>query len=244
MGFIEYSLDRIHREIPEMILNLAFGVTVWEYQSNRISLDARIRSEVIHGIVVPDCNIVGGEIVTIPLYNCEWEYLPYGVRITIPLSETHHRYISAILSVEMVNRTLEPYQLTEGHPAPTGSPEVYLVAPNVIFLPINPINRFAHVRCTLENDPNLANYSQKAQYDLAELSVRAAKALIHNKLRMSVTITASTGGNVDGRIREVVDGYADAWEQYREFLKTKFRKITLMDNREWHQRLIRMGVGG
>jgi hypothetical protein len=61
---------------------------------------------------------------------------------------------------------------------------------------------------------------------------------------LGTTITANTGGNVDGRIREVIDSYADAWELYREYLRTKFKKINLLDNREWHQRLIKMGLGG
>lgn len=59
MNFVEMSINRVHREIPELILNRAFGTTIWEYQSMRISIDARIKSEIIQSIVVPDCNIVG-----------------------------------------------------------------------------------------------------------------------------------------------------------------------------------------
>jgi hypothetical protein len=164
MNFIEMSIGRVRREIPELILNHAFSPTIWEYQTNRLSLDARIKSEIIQNIVVPDCNIVGGEIITVPLMNCDWEWLESGVRITIPLSNSQNRYISSILSVEMVNRTLEPYQVTEGKPGPTGTPEVYLVAPNVIFMPTNPINRFSHLRCTIENDANLGNFSNARDY--------------------------------------------------------------------------------
>lgn len=139
---------------------------------------------------------------------------------------------------------MEGYQLTEGKPSPTGTPEAYLVAPNVIFLPINPVNRNCHLRCTIENDPNLGNYSQKAMFDISELVILATKGYIYNKLMLGTTITANTGGNVDGRIREIIDSYSDAWELYREFLKMKFKKITLLDNKEWHQRLIRLGLGG
>lgn len=244
MSFVEIALNRIHREIPEIILNQAFGVTIWEYQNMRVSLDSRIRLEIFEKIVLPDCNIVGGEIMTVSLLYCNWEWLESGIRITVPLSLTRNRNISSVLSVEEVNRMMEPYQVTEGKPGSTGTAEVYLVAPNTIFLPINLVNKNANLRCTIENDPNLLNYSQKAMYEISELAVRAAKGYIYNKLVIGVTVTANNGGNIDGRIREIIDSYSDSWELYREFLTTKFKKITLMDNREWHNRLIKLGMGG
>jgi hypothetical protein len=241
MDFMEYGIDRIRREIPEMILNLAFSPTRWGYQTERLTVDARIRSEVLENVVVKDCNIVGGEVVEIPLNQCHWEYLSEGVRITIPNTVRYGRDIISVLSVETVNRTLEPYG-SQFSPGSTGIVEVYLVAPNVIFTPINPVNYNCHLRCTLANDPRLNNFNPKALEDLGALAVLACKGVIYNKLSININIDAFTGGNVDGRYREVVDSYSDAWEMYREMLKMKIKKIAIMQDRHMHNRLIKLGL--
>ena len=239
---IGYSVERILREIPAEVLHQAFGASRWEFQYNRSSLEACIRSEIIEKIVMVDCNIVGGEVITIPLVNAGWTYLEHGVRIDIPLSLSYGRRISSVLSLEMVNRGMEPYQISEGVPGATGTPEIFLVGPNTVFVPVNPYNQNSHLRCTIENDANLGNFNQKALLDFGDLAVAATKGYVYNKLAINISITANTGGMVDGRLREVIDSYSDAFEIYREILRVRWKKINMLQDRNQHLRLIQLGL--
>jgi hypothetical protein len=239
---IDYAISRVYREVPEALLALAFGTNQWGYHTDRTSLDYTIRSEVIGKIVMVDCNIVGGEVITVPLVHAAWTYMEQGVRIEIPLSQTHGRLISSVLSLEIVNRGVEPYAISDGVPGFTGTPEVYLVAPNTIFVPVNPQNQNSHLRCTIVNDANLSNFNQKALLDFGDLAVVATKGYIFNKLSINMSITANTGGLVDGRMRSLVDDYADSWEIYRDILRIRWKKISIMADRETHMRYITMGL--
>lgn len=240
---IQYGMQRIVREVPDILLSHAFGSTNWGYRNDRSSLDANIRAEVIEKIVLPDCNIVGGEVITVPLAMAHWEYMENGVRIGIPLGLTHGRHITSILSIELINRGLEPYADGQYGAGATGTPEVFLVAPNTIFIPVNPYNKNSHLRCTIENDENLGNFNQKALLVFGDLCVLAAKGYIFNKLAINITITSNTGGLVDGRLRSIIDEYSDSWEMYKELISIRWKKIALLQDRNQHIRFIQLGLG-
>ena len=242
-NFIDYSIGRVLREIPTEIINLAFMVTGWNYQQDRMSIESHIRSEVLDKYVIPDCDIIGGQVTVISLIDATWEYLSMGIRITIPLHMTNGRKINSILSLETTTRGLEPEQATEGTPGSTGTTEVFLVAPNTIFLPINPGARNCHLRCSLENAANLENFSQRAMINFGDLLVLAVKAEIHRRLIINTDVTALTGGSVDGQLRSIIEGYGDSMELYQEMLRTKWRKISVMQDRYQHHRLLKLALG-
>ena len=50
------------------------------------------------------------------------------------------------------------------------------------------------------------------------------------------------GGQELGAIKDVVDGYSDAEEQYQEFLETTWKKVSFMNDTNSAIRLIRMQV--
>jgi hypothetical protein len=242
-GYIDYAVGRVMREIPHEALYNAFGSNEWHGYLNHLSLEERIRREVINGIVLPDCNIIGGESVVIPLGNLHWQWLDNGVRIEIPMGQTQNRQISSVLSLETSFRNSEGSGYA-GQPAPTGTSEVYLVGPNVIFTPINPGNTNCFLRCVLENDAQLANINQRAMFLFGEMVVLAAKGYVFNKLAVTLETHTMAPGQVDGRLRGIVDGYADAWEMYSELLQRRWRKVNLMQDRKAHQRLIGLGLIG
>lgn len=242
-GYIDYAVGRVMREIPHEALYAAFGANDWHGYLNHLSLEERIRREVINAIVLPDCNIVGGESYVVHLGNLHWQWLDAGARIEIPMSATQHRQISSVLSIETSYRNSEGYGYA-GQPAATGSSEVYLVGPNVIFTPINPGNLNCFLRCVLENDTQMANINPRAMYVFGDLVVLAAKGYVHNKLAITLETHTMAPGQVDGRLRGVIDGYADAFTMYAELLQRRWRKIGLMQDRAWHQRLIGMGLIG
>lgn len=240
---VNYGVQRILREIPVEILYRAFGENNHYREFNQYSLEERIRQEVLQKIVLPDCNIVGGEQRIIDITGLPWDYLPNGIRAQIPLSLTGGRNISSVLAIEQTYRNMEPYGLP-GEPAPTGHSEVYLVGPNTIFTPLQMSVGAAFLRCVVENDANMSNISQRASYVFGDLCVLAAKASIHTRLSINTTISAMTGGQVDGRLRGIIDGYADAQQLYGELLTKRWKKISLIQDKNFHHRLIGMGLIG
>lgn len=241
-SFINYGVERVLREIPEEILHRAFGSNEWHNHLNRLSLEERIRREVLVRTVLPDCNIVGGEMMEIALGNFTWEWLDNGARVEIPMSATRNRKISSVLSIETSYRNTEAYGAFPGEPTPTGHCEVYLVGPNVIYMPIHPGNMNCFLRCVIENDGQMANISPRAMYVFGDLAVLAAKAYVFNKLAVNSTIVSMSGGQVDGRMRGIIDGYADATTMYSELLTVRWKKIALLNDRKWHHRLIGIGL--
>lgn len=243
-NFIQHGLDRIYREIPTEILNMSFAPTLWGFQQDRSSLEANIRTHVLDGIVLPDVNIVSSNVVEIPLLNMHWEYLDNGIRIRIPVSATGGRHILSILSLNVVNRGLEGMQVTEGTPSGTGTTEVYLVAPNTVWLSTNPGTRYCHLRVSIDNDRGLNNMSPRNMLVFGDLCVLAAKQYIYTKQAININITSMNGGSVDGTLRSIIDDYADAVTMYHEILRVKFRKLSLMGDRKQINRIISLGLGG
>jgi len=52
------------------------------------------------------------------------------------------------------------------------------------------------------------------------------------------------GGMALGRIKEIVDSYADANELYQEYLMTKWQKIALMQDSSSVGRYMKLLIGG
>lgn len=242
MSYINYAVDRIFREIPEMLLRSAFGQDGWNAFSERLSLEAIVRKEIVERILLVDANLVGGEETEIRLDDLTYRVLENGLRIDIPMSRTEGRQIQSVLSIEQVLRNGEGPAIMEGRPSPTGTSEVYLVGPNVIFTPLNLTAGYAFLRCLLMNDPNLSNFSPGAMPVFAKMAVLAAKGAIYNKLAINMSIDAMTGGRVDGRMRGMIDGYADAFEQYNELLLGRWKKISILQDRKSHRRLIQKTI--
>ena len=242
MNFIQTAVDRIYREVPIEILRMAFITTDWREQFNQVTLEERIRREIIDKILLTDCNIIGGDEVEVKLGHLPWERIDSGIALTIPLSETHGRKIQSVYSLEFGFRGTEPEAIAPGMPGGTGTDEVYLIGQNRIFTPINVVTNNAALRCSIENDKNLANINQKAAFLFGDLAVLAARGYIHNKLAISTNVGYMSGGQVDGRLRAIIDDYGDAFNMYRELLTGRWKKVLMLNDKKWKRRMIKMNV--
>jgi hypothetical protein len=52
------------------------------------------------------------------------------------------------------------------------------------------------------------------------------------------------GGARLGAFRNIVETYADAEQQYQEYLQEKWQKVAIMNDRESYHDLIRAQIGG
>lgn len=85
--------------------------------------------------------------------------------------------------------------------------------------------------CTVDNDAEM-NSINPATFPLyAQLVELAVKAYIYNNINLSVDQGMLHAGMNFGRIREVLDNYADANELYRELFTTRWQKASFTNDR-------------
>jgi len=86
------------------------------------------------------------------------------------------------------------------------------------------------LECILSIDEYFSSLNPKSYDCITELVVLATKAYIYNVLVLAVDQGRLVGGQDLGRFREILDGYADANELYKEHLKNKVAKVLFMNN--------------
>lgn len=266
---IQKAISDVKSSIPREILertfmkvdNVAYGQ---RSTFNPLSLDHRIRTMVIDANVLPDCNLVGGTEVTIPLSSVMPQWITdYNVVYRVPKSLTQNRSIlrlihltfgdggvvgSMNLAIQGRSALMDGAQgVLQAHlPIPiVSTANMELVAENTVLVKDNvtmPGNPF--LRCVVEGDTEL-NHLQPTSYKaFSKLVVLAVKAYIFNNIAIPMDQAALSGGMALGRIREIVDGYSDAYEQYDEYFETVFRKVMIFNDPEANKRNLKMITGG
>lgn len=267
MNPITKALSDIHHRIPRKVLEEAFvsrrGLNNLGWRSP-VSVDYRIREEVIDSRVIPDCNLVGGTETTIPLGNVTPQYLPeYKTVYRIPLSVTNNRKISRIYHI-MHGSAAAPglghgmaydgndllgvaQGLLATHQAipNVSNAHVQLIGENTILVHDQmPSSPSLYAQVMLESDSEFSHLSKASIPAFSKLVEYAVKSYIFNALVLEIDEGFLSGGRDLGRFREIVDGYADAEELYQTFFDERWRKIMLMSDPEARSRHLRMTVGG
>jgi hypothetical protein len=268
---ITVALDRIKFEIPMEVLKYTFSPTRYDPSrkglirdySTGVSLDMVIRRQVIDPRVMVDINLCSGVEVFIPLDRVESERIDNWTYIyRIPKELTQGRNITSVyglsygaghtlgnVGVISSDRSMvleAAAGLMQSNAAWTQVQTAYctLVAENTIMVTnMNRVPGIAYLRCLVSHDPNLANIPTHYSEVFSELCTLATKAYIYTNSIIPLDEGVISGGASLGRIREVVDSFADAGQMYREFLKERWRKAGIMANTAQHRRLLRHTVG-
>lgn len=127
----------------------------------------------------------------------------------------------------------------------TSTAKVSLIAENTVLVNdamIIPSSSF--LRCILENDENLSSLPLRSYMAFCQLVEYAVKAFIHNRMVVAMGERELFYGQELGRFKEIVDSYADANQNYLDYLREKMQAIMLMSDEASYSRLIKMVVGG
>lgn len=266
MNAIQKALADVKFKIPRAILEEAFLRQEGFVSTTKmpVSLDYRIREKVIDERVIPDCNLVGGTEVKIPLANIVPQWIdPYKVVMRIPKSHTENRSITRV------------YSLTYGHGGapgftggqPTGGsamleaasalmdshmpiPDisnayVQLIGENTVLVHANIAPQpHLYLHCQLEADDEFTHLKPTSYKAFSKLVEFAVKSYIYNNLIIPMDQSQLSGGMPLGRFREVVDGYADADELYDQHFEEVWRKVSMMNDTMALQRHLKMITGG
>lgn len=269
MNAIQKALKDIRTSIPKQILEQTFLTETMSAFGGRhnfqpLSLDQRIREAVIDGIVLPDCHLVGGTEVTVPLATVRPEYVnSYNLVYRVPKHLTQQRSIIRVLHITFgdggiagsLNMGLqgrsEILSKAQGVLASHSSipivstANIELMGENTVLvkeniaMPGNP-----YLRCVIESDAELNGFLPAAVLVFGKMCVLACKGYIYNNINISMDQAQLMGGMAIGRFREVVDGYSDAHEQYQTMFDERWRKIAILSDPAQHKRHLGLLTGG
>lgn len=273
MDPVTVALIKVKAEIPRDILKQAFMPKRYDPVENdryfdnvtSVSIDQQIRQIVIEGRVSIDVNLIGGTEMFLPLGLAQREFLDAwnmiyrfsrdvlgGRRIT-----TVHELVYGITQglsgqgtagydgrasdLLLVGRDI---MRAVGGTATLGTAYVQIVGVNTVL--VNDANQVigdAALRATVTHEPNFNDLKPVYYHAFAELVALAVKGYIYNTLVIDLDEGQIRGGMTLGRIREVVDSYADANQMYWEYLTTKWQRISTMNNTEQYRKILKMSLG-
>lgn len=268
MNVLSYSATRISQTIPPEVLQLAFAPRRYdparqEYNRDNklgVSIDSVVMSRVIVGRVATDVNLCSGIETKIPLSGLPYERVPpLNYIYRIPDELTGGRLITSVYNVSFgqgvhnptrnsaLNRSSMLLDLTAsvmasyGPIADTNSPYVKIIGQNTILIE-DAQGRYAHgvLTCQLTHEPNFGNIPPAYYNKFSELCILAAKATIYNELVIRLDEGQIKTGVSLGRIREIVDSYADAETMYQEFLREKWKVSSIMIDKEKYRKTLRL----
>lgn len=265
MNPIQKAISDLHQRIPKAILERAFiKNTVFGGIHTPVSIDYRIREEVINARVIPDCNLVGGTEVTISLQHIEPVFIDnYNMVYKIPKELTQNRTISRVVNVSfgqhgsigaMNSAFMEGSAMLDAADGLmsshtpiklTSSAYVSLIAENTIL--VRDTMRMpgqVYARVVLEADENFSHLKPSSIMDFSKLVEFATKAYIYNNLIIEIDQAELNGGAPLGRFREIIDGYSDAEQLYQEHFNETWRKVTLFNDPEQFKRHLKLISGG
>lgn len=272
MDPISVAILKCKAEIPRDILRQAFMPKRYDptrkdrYFDNVTSteIDQAIRDLVIEGRVAVDVNLCSGTEMFLPVTMAEHEYVDQwniiyrfsrdqlgGRRITQVhellygmqpgYSGQTSGYDSRGSSLLQVARDIA--RATSGT-TQMGSSYVQLVGVNTVLVnDITQIISNAAIRCRVTNEPNFANLKPCYYADFAEMVALAVKGHIYNILVIDLDEGQIRGGASLGRIREIIDSYADANQMYWEYVTTKWPVIGVLNDTEQWRKILKLSLG-
>lgn len=266
---IQYALNDLRHKIPESILRFVFSPrpvarpqSMWQSNPELQSIDQGIRDKVIEGRVNIDCNLKGSMQIAIDLSTVSFDQPDMSTKVfRIPYERTDGRKIVSVQSLNYLDyHNIPTYQQNEGSALFSAAMDLYRAAKNMPIVStancqligdntvivkddIQHISNRMALLCLVENDADMANLNAGAFKAYARLVELATKAYVYNNLNLQMEQGAIVGGMTLGRIREVVDSYADANELYEEYFRETWGKVSFTNDRPRMNEFVRSMLG-
>lgn len=269
MNALSKSLSELQYRIPIQVLQLAFRDDLMNYRRAPIGLDEQILLKVVRPRVLMDIDIVGGQVVIIPLENIQPRYIDtYTMVYQIPKETTQYRSIMSVLSVGYMPYAsaynsmaggigvTKPCQMSDtlsaaqrvadsfGNIPLVSNASAEVIGENVILVRDQArITNSYQLRCVIGNEDNLNNLQPRLYHIFSKAVELAVKSYIYNTLLIKIDQAYLTGGQELGAVKEVVLGYSDAEQMYEDYIREIVQKAFFFNNNNLaHQRFIRLQI--
>jgi hypothetical protein len=260
MGAIHKAIQDVKFAIPLEILQEIFVKKEFGRTPLPVSLDTMIREKVIDARVMVDCNLLGGTQVEIPLNSVSPETIePYKIIYRVPKNRTISRVLSvtigqstmmntSYMGVEGYSQILDAAQgmmaAQQGIPI-VSSAYIRLIAENTVLVSdYLSLPRSAYLRCYLESDDEYSQLNPMTYPHFSQLVEYAVKAYVYNNGIIKVGMGQLVGGMELGRFREIIDGFSDANQMYKDYVKDVWTKVMILDDPRSKERHLRLLTGG
>ena len=252
MNAVVYSLNYIiSSAIPIEILELAFPK---KFPLDATKLDERILTQFLRPVVMLDMSLIGGVQTLIDISQCtmtavdrtDITYMGSFI-ITVPKSLTANRPIVSVYSIVSGQSV---YQ-NSAYTPPCMSSLVYegrklmgtqipnnivqtarleIVRENQVLVEAYPQDLYGGMlSCSIANNAMLENIQPPYYMAVAEMFTIGLKMYIYNTLRVKLDKGFLYAGHDLSIIKDIVDSYADAQEQYQE-LRKKWAVISVLND--------------
>lgn len=274
---IDYAINRVENsDIDPYLLKLAFENPNanyqgnWYGQGNMTTVAQGIRERVIHQLILPACNVIGGKTEEIDLGGSEMRSLGNNcVEVNVPEVTTRGSKIISVTEVYqgslnsaigslgasasenalcgngVLNDMMESMlgSLASNRTMPTTYTNVHMTGNNCFVIFGMSIGTYSlSAKVIMEYDEGLSSIHPRHSDYFAELVEWAVKAHIYRVCkRPTQEAVYRSGVPLDG-IKDDIMEYRDAWTQYKEYFKNTWTPCMAWSDKIAVKDAIRMSV--
>lgn len=265
MDAVSYALAEVCDRIPPQVLKLVFRPEARTLRHESRDVEYAIRDRVIEGRVRRTVNAVGATEIDIPLAGLgRTDINRYMYTYKIPMTLTGGREISSAIALthginaasgygsatssnnpaNMIETAAMRVMTSHEPVAVNQTSNVSIIAMNTILVEdYTPISATSFLRCLLTSDKDYSHIKPAYYGKFAELVVLAVKSYIYNVYDVELGMGKIVGGVELSEIRNVVDRYSNADEEYLDYVENTWRKVVSQNDPKRKQRQIKMLSG-
>ena len=266
MNPIAKALDEIKFTIPEQVLREAFKDDRAYWKKAPVSLDEQILTKLIRPRVLVDCNLVGGQMVNVPLEGLTPDFVDnYNLVYHIPKDRTDNKTIISVASVSYMPYAgaynssglgygnISPQSMNEVASAsqrvadsvssvpPISNANASIIAENTVLIKDQfRVTSVYILRCLLANDEQMNNISPRSYPAFADLCKLAVKSFIYRTLLIKIDQAYLQGGQELGAMKSYVESLSDSEEMYQTHLREVWRPTAFMNDHASYTRFIKL----
>lgn len=264
MDPITKALQEVRFNVPEPILESTFLDPQLIQQGIPVSLDHRIKEDVIDARVRQDCNLTGAVQAEIPLRDLNPRHVHRGLVFEIPKSLTQGRTITSTLSVAYGEATgshnaggiygapksalgsaLQGVTSAASNPPSTSTARVQLIGENVIYVEERmAIPTDMWLRCMVTHDSLFSGLHPSSYLSFSNMVVLATKDHVYRTQLVNLGQGQLQFGQNLGVFREIIESYADASEMYYEYIREVWPRVASFSDETSRRRHLGMILGG
>ena len=248
---IDYTISKVRSQIPPRILNKVFTEMNRFNTDQMVSPEFMIRRQVIEQVVIPDCNVHGGQHVNFKIFDLPKKSVSSGYLIEIPLERTQGRHLTSVQLVGMDGGGLSTgtsiggmantiMNVSKGYDSGF-SADVRIVAPNVIHIESNVVTY--GLRGTIGYDDRISSLDKHYWGDFAKLVILATKAMIYHNYIMELGSMDSNGSAPNQQLVNIIERYESAQEEYDLMLDEEMGKILILSDPLASSDALKLGIG-